>query len=97
AIKKEIVAKFQKALTKEKARLRKEKKEKRRAQAQQSMHQMMKKEIMTKQIVDKSRQKMWKVLEELKEESRLKISWKNIEEIAILRFKNKTKKVTSER
>ncbi|CAG8770707.1 25243_t:CDS:2, partial [Cetraspora pellucida] len=39
---------------------------------QQSMHQMMKKEIMMKQI-------------------------KNIEEIAILRFKNKTEKVTSER
>ncbi|CAG8794386.1 10275_t:CDS:2, partial [Cetraspora pellucida] len=97
AIKKEIVTKFQKAFTKEKARLRKEKKEKRKAQAQQSTHQMMKKEITTKQSIDKSRQKMWKVLKELKEESRLKISWKNIEEIAILRFKNKTEKVTSER
>ncbi|CAG8809347.1 10584_t:CDS:2, partial [Cetraspora pellucida] len=32
-LEKEIVAKFQKALTKEKARLRKEKKEKKRAQA----------------------------------------------------------------
>ncbi|CAG8690596.1 16895_t:CDS:1, partial [Cetraspora pellucida] len=58
AIKKEIVAKFQKALTKEKARLRKKKKEKRRAQAQQSTHQMIKKKITTKQIVNRSRQKM---------------------------------------
>ncbi|CAG8497353.1 20929_t:CDS:2 [Cetraspora pellucida] len=50
---------------------------------QQLLSQVIKKETTTKRSIDKSSQKMQKVLEELKEESRLKISWENIKEVAV--------------
>ena len=73
-MKKEIIIKFQKALVQKKT-LHARKKEK-KAQSQRVLPLMIKEKITAKQGLNKSGLKMQKVLEELKEETRPKISWK---------------------